>query len=135
MYGIEELESLRREARFASIRTLVILIASTWFLYLGVSTIGRFEFPYQFRMFLTFPVIINAFIWLYWGMTSYLRLVGFFRISSKSIDDEGYASSVDSIKYSISRQQRRNILIEIACALQLASMSLLWIIALMPQYQ
>ncbi|WP_318505804.1 hypothetical protein [Photobacterium leiognathi] len=131
-----ELDYLRKELRYMKTRTLVVLVASTWLVYLGMSTLARMEFPYQYGAFLTIPVMINAMLWVFWGLSSYLNAMGLGtpRIEMKELDERDRYYLIDILRYTLHKQQRRNLAIELVAAIQFAIMSAIWVLSLFPRF-
>lgn len=131
-----ELDHLRKEERYLKTRTLVVLIASTWLVYIGMSTLARFDFPYEYRVFLAVPVMINAVLWVFWGLSSYLNSfgLGIHRMEVDRFDDGHRNYFIDSLRYTLHKQQRRSLVIELFAAMQFAIMSAIWVLSFFPRF-
>lgn len=130
-----ELDYLRKELRYMKTRTLFVLVASTWLVYLGMSTLIRMDFPYQYEIFFTIPVLLNAILWVFWGLSSYLNAMGLGnpKIEMKDFDVHDSYYLIDLLRYTLHKQQRRNLGIELVAAMQFAIMSAIWALSLLPR--
>ncbi|MFT6989627.1 MAG: hypothetical protein ACJASL_001600 [Paraglaciecola sp.] len=130
-----ELNYLRKELRYIKNKTLVVIIASTWLVYIGMSTLTQFDIPYKYGAVIAIPVLINAMIWVFWGMSSYLNSMGFgihrMEMDKFDVTDEDYL--IDALRYTLHKQQRKSLAIEFFAALQFAIMSAIWVLSLVPR--
>jgi hypothetical protein len=131
-----ELNYLRKELRYIKTKTLVVLIASTWLVYIGMSTLARFDVPYQYAALVAIPVMINAMVWAFWGLSSYLSSMGFDihrkDMSKFDVTDESYL--IDALRYTLHRQQKKSLVIELFAALQFSILSAIWVLSLFPRF-
>lgn len=130
-----ELDYLRKELRYMKTRTLVVLVASTWLVYLGMSTLTRMDFSYQYGILFTIPVMLNAVLWVFWGLSSYLNAMGLGnpRIEMEEFDERDSYYLIDLLRYTLHKQQKRNLAIELVAAIQFATMSAIWVLSLLPR--
>jgi|GEM_PF-4843955 len=143
----EQDKTLRNEISKSKMRTLIVLLGSSFllFLWLGFEAVGSLTIRItetalnygtlnsgiRGRYFVLIPTITNSFGWLSLGMSTYFRLLKSFNryntTPSDPFDDTGYREVLDQYhltKVNYRRQQLVENIVIVIVAIQIAFMCL-----------